>query len=157
MADAVIDPNKKGMEATNAYLAQGAGEDLNALRSRFASLLAPSHFNQGGGITSGALADKINSQGAQNMDDINASFDRNMPFLYADRLKKFQGVSDANQEILRQEDAIRAQQMAAKKAKQRALTTGLVGLAGAGAGAYFGGPAGAQIGGGIGSLAGSQF
>jgi hypothetical protein len=158
MADAVLDPNAQGIAATDPYLAQGGAETLDSLRKRFAGMISQGGFSQGD-VSNGALANKLGSMGAQKMDDINSTFDRNMPFLYSQRQAGFQDVNAKNLEILRQEELARKQAQAAKDAKRRGLVTGVLGLAGAGAGAYFSGgnPAAAQAGAGAGAYLGSQF
>lgn len=156
MSDAVINPNAQGIAASDPYLAQGGGESIDDLRKRFAGLIAQGNFSQGD-VSNPALAAKLNSMGAQKLQDISGSFERNLPFEYSKRQAGFQDVSNSNQEILRQEELLRKQAEAAKDAKRKGLVTGVLGLAGAGAGAYFGGPAGAQIGAGLGTTAGSQL
>jgi len=158
MADAVLDANDKKTRTSisDPYLAQGAGETLDALKNRYAGLIQGSNFGGGGYGGSNPLANRLNQLRSQKLNDQATQLDLNMPLLYADRQKNFMDVSNSEKQILDQEEAMRQQAMAAKKAKQRAFTTGLLGLAGAGAGAYFGGPAGAQIGGGLGTMAGSE-
>jgi hypothetical protein len=160
MADAVLDPNDKKTRTSisDPYVAQGAGETIDSLKNRYAGLIQGSNFGGGfGGGGNSLLANRLSQLRSQKLSDQSTQTDLDMPLLYADRQKNFMDVSNAEKQVIDQEEQLRQQAIAAKKAKQRALTAGVLGLAGAGAGAMVGGPAGAQIGGGIGTLAGSQI
>ncbi len=154
MADAVLDGSKKGLEVSRPYLAQGGGETIDSLKNRYAGLIQPGNFGGGG---EGPLANKLASLRAERLGDMNTELDLNMPLKYADRQREFQGVSNANQAVLRAEQLERDQRAAAKKAKKGSFMSGALGLIGTAVGAYFGGPAGASVGGGIGTSVGSQL
>lgn len=158
MADAVIDPNAQGMAASRPYLSQGGGESIDDLRKRFAGLITQGNFSQGD-VTNSPLANKLSTMGTQKMNDASDSFERNLPIAYMERQKGFQNVSDQNMQILREQQALREQQQAAKNAKRRGLATGVLGLAGAGAGLALSGgnPYAAMAGAGAGTALGSQI
>lgn len=158
MADAVLDPTKKGLEVSRPYLAQGAGETIDSLKNRYAGLIQEGGFGGGG---EGVLGSRLNALRARKLQDQQDQLDLNMPLLYADRMKGFKGISDVNKQVLDAEEQQRAQALAAKKAKRAALVSGALGLAGMAAGGYLApvgyGAVGAGIGGGLGQIAGSQL
>lgn len=145
-----------------AFLNKGIQETPEALKSSYGELFDSGNFGfrqpSAMGMdqaTTGALSDKIKSGLTSKLGVAKSKLLNQSAADFAGRQQTYQGLADAN---VRNVMGVEAQSAAAREAakqKKAALTSGLFGVAGAGAGAAVGGPAGAGVGGGIGSMVGS--
>lgn len=141
------------------HLSRAAQETPEAMRKRYLEYLANNKASFSGGTPlSGALAQKMQQQGAEQQGDIVQSVQRGAPLDYAERMQEPQNLADMRQRRIMAEVAAEKQRAAERKAARKAKRGSVASVAGGllGAAVTGGSPAGAYIGSGIGGAVGGS-
>jgi hypothetical protein len=134
------------------YLDRAAQETMRQKYMQYLSQNQAS-FGGGGGL-SGGLAEKLQAQGADQVNDVMASKQRGMPLEYSEKMVEPQQLMDMRARKIMADKAAEQMRAAERAGRKQSMKGAGLATVGAIAGGIAGGPAGAAIGGGAGGLIG---